>query len=70
MVCPDLGMSSRLIGNLMNKYKIKPYDEANDIYMLYRHKFLFFWTCIGTGSKEKLTQWILDEIKKEKVGKP
>jgi hypothetical protein len=54
----------------MNRYKIKPYDEANDIYMLYRHKFLFFWTWIGSGSKEKLTQWILDEIKKEKVEKP
>jgi len=60
-------LATVLKNKIMNRYKIKPYDEANDIYMLYRHKFLFFWTCIGTGSKEKLTQWILDEIKKEKV---
>lgn len=40
------------------KYKLKPYDEANDIYLLYRHKFWFFWTFVNAGSRKTLENYV------------
>ena len=43
------------------KYKLKIYDELNDIYLLYRHKFWFFWSFVGVGSKDKLTRFVKEK---------
>ena len=43
------------------KFRIKPYDEVNDIYLLYRY-YRFYWfsmrSFVGSGTKEGLTQFV------------
>lgn len=38
----------------MKMYRIKPYDLMNDIYILEKRVFLFFWIPLGCGSKEEV----------------
>lgn len=40
------------------KYRIKPYDEINDIWILQEKFCSFFWRGIGAGSKRKLQEFI------------
>jgi hypothetical protein len=40
------------------KYKIKPYDEVNDVYLLYRHSWWIFYNFVSAGSKQKLEDFV------------
>ena len=38
----------------MKKYRMKPYDLVNDIWILQRRFLLVFWIPMGVGSKQKI----------------
>jgi hypothetical protein len=40
------------------KYKIKPHDEVNDVYLLYKQVWWIFYSFVGAGKREKLKQHI------------
>lgn len=40
----------------MKRYRIKPYDLVNDIWILQERFLLFFWKSMGAGSKAKVSQ--------------
>ena len=42
------------------KYKIKPRDEVNDIYLLYRQSWWFFYSFVSAGSKQRLKDFVSD----------
>lgn len=42
----------------MTKYKIKPYDEINDVYLLYRQSWWIFYSFVSAGSKNKLEEFV------------
>lgn len=42
----------------MRKYKIKPYDEVNDIYLLYRQSWWIFYRFSSAGGLEKLREFV------------
>jgi hypothetical protein len=44
----------------MNKYRLKEYDPVNDIYLLQKHVFWFWWVTMSAGSKAKLEKFIKD----------
>jgi len=44
----------------MKKYKIKPYDEVNDVWLLYRHSWWIFYSFVSAGSKLRLTKFVED----------
>ena len=48
------------------KYRIKPFDVVNDIWVIERRLFFFLWISVGVGSKEKC-EATLSKIKKEEV---
>jgi hypothetical protein len=39
---------------MKQQYRIKPYDLVNDIWILQKRVFLFFWVSMGAGSQSKL----------------
>jgi len=38
----------------MKKYRMKPIDLVNDIWILEQHVFWFIWKWVGTGSKKEV----------------
>ena len=46
------------------KYRIRPYDELNDIWLVQKRFFLFFWCNIGVGPKE----WAIQKVTKLSKG--
>lgn len=40
------------------KYKLKPYDKVNNIWLLYEKKFWFFYKFVSAGQKDELEQWV------------
>jgi len=42
----------------MNKYRIKEFDPVNDIWILQKKVFKFFWISQSAGSKKKLQGFI------------
>jgi len=42
----------------MTKYKIKPFDEVNNIYLLYRKQWWIFYSFVSAGSKEVLQDFV------------
>lgn len=43
------------------KYRIKPFDLMNDLWMLQKRVFGIFWVCMGGGSKAEVQQK-MDEL--------
>jgi hypothetical protein len=41
------------------KYKIKSFDEINDIYLLYRQVWWLFYTFVGSGKKRELEKFVV-----------
>ena len=42
----------------MKKYKIKPYDEVNDVYLLYRQVWWIFYSFVSAGGKVRLEKFV------------
>ena len=42
----------------MKKYKIKPYDEVNNVYLLYRQSWWIFYNFVSAGSLERLHEFV------------
>ena len=40
------------------KFRIKPYDLVNDIWLLQRRVFWMFWRTEGVGTEKQLTETI------------
>jgi hypothetical protein len=45
----------------MKKYKIKPFDEVHDMYLLYRQVWWIFYSFVSAGTKEALKQFVKDK---------
>jgi len=45
------------------KYKVKPYDVVNDIWIIYERVFFIFWRNIGVGTREKCEKYVKDNEK-------
>lgn len=43
----------------MRTFKLVPYDEVNDTYLLKERKWCF-WRFVSAGSKKKLTAFVLE----------
>jgi hypothetical protein len=43
----------------MTKYKLKPFGEVNDVYLLYRQTWWIFYSFVSAGSKKKLTDFVI-----------
>lgn len=42
----------------MRKFRIFPYDEVNNVWLLKEHVWWIFYSFISSGKKEKLTEWV------------
>lgn len=47
------------------KYRIKEYNPINDLWILEKHVFLFFWKYVALGSKKKLEAFLEDQTTKQ-----
>jgi hypothetical protein len=41
-------------------FKLVPYDEVNDVWLLKEKAWWIFYAFVSAGSKEKLTKWVGD----------
>lgn len=41
-------------------FKLEPYDEVNNIWLLKEKIWWIFWSFVSAGTKEKLTKWVND----------
>lgn len=39
-------------------FKLEPYDEVNDIWLLKEKEWWIFYTLVSSGSKKELTKWV------------
>ena len=41
-------------------FKLEPYDEVNDIWLLKEKTWWIFWSFVSAGTKGRLTKWVND----------
>jgi len=49
----------------MKRYRIKPYDLGNDLWVLQERKWLFFWVCRGAGKKSSILMQLESALRDE-----
>lgn len=45
----------------MTKYKLKPYDDVNDVYLLYRQMWWIFYSFVSAGGKQRLKDFVKEK---------